>query len=256
MRRSTDSVADRYRRERPRLSDEVSRREKAAKILSVLSFFGYTDLSRWSCLDVGCGSGIVASALAEHFGKVTAVDLDELGVGFARSQYHRVNLSHVVGDATRLPIRTQTFDVVVCTHVYEHVSNAEALMGEVQRVVRPEGLVYFSGPNHLRLYEPHLRMWFVHWLPRPVTNAILSIVGRPPYEEHLRSHRSLLRLFDGFEVHDLNPLLVAHPERFHTSNEPGLAAARLLPPPIRDPLLSILAPSFNFLLTRRPSTAK
>lgn len=250
-----DRTAEKYRREHPRLTDEASRRDKAAKILAVLREFGSLDLAHLSCIDLGCGSGIIAATVADTFRNVVAVDLDPTGVAFARSGYPHPHLAHLVADATRLPLASHTVDVVICTHVYEHVTSAESLVAEIRRVIRPGGMVFFSGPNRWRLYEPHLRLWFLHWLPRPLTNAVLSALGRPPYEEHLVSRRALLRLLRQFDVRDLNPPLVAQPERFGTASEPGIALARRLPRRIRDPLLAWFAPSFNFLLTPMSSAS-
>jgi 2-polyprenyl-3-methyl-5-hydroxy-6-metoxy-1,4-benzoquinol methylase len=246
------SAAERYRASWPRLVDEASRAEKAAKILAALDAYDGRDLAQATCVDVGCGSGIIAARLAERFGRVVACDLDPDGVAFARGHARAPNVHHVVADATRAPLRSSCADVVVCTHVYEHVANAHHLVAEIHRLLKSGGVCFFSGPNALRLYEPHLRMYLVHWLPRRALNRLLIWVGRPPYEERLRTRWELRRLLRGFEVVDLNLALVRDPERFHTAGEPGMGLARRLPRPLLAPALALFAPSFNFLLRKAP----
>jgi SAM-dependent methyltransferase len=242
-----------YEAAQPVLSDLESRAKRAAKVLAALALFDRRDSATLTCLDLGCGSGIIAQRLAERFGRVVACDLDPAGVAYGRARFGRANLDHLVADATELPLAAHSCDVVLCMHVYEHVASAERLVAEIRRVLRPGGLCFLSGPNRLRPYEPHLRLWFVHWLPRPLTDALLAVLGRGPYGERPRTRRGLLRLLRDFEVVDLNPRLVAEPERFHTAGEPGLRLARALPRPLREPLLAWFAPSFNLLLRARPA---
>lgn len=241
-------ATERYRSRCPGLTDVSSRALKAAKISAVLREFHGDDTSRMTCLDLGCGSGAVAAHLAAHFGTVVACDLDAEAVSFARAEHARPNVAHLVADAARVPLGDESCDVVVCAHVYEHVSSAEALVAEIHRVLKPDGVCFFSGPNALGLYEPHLRLWLVHWLPRPATNALLRLVGRAPYRERLRTRWGLARLLSQFDRQDLNPVLVEQARRFHTHGEPGMRLARLLPSALRRPLLALLAPSFNLLL--------
>jgi SAM-dependent methyltransferase len=245
------SIAERYRRSWPRLVDEASRADKAGKVLAALAAYDGRDLASATCVDVGCGAGIIAAHLAGRLGRVVACDLDPDGVAFARERVARPNLTYLVADATRLPLADGAADVAICMHVYEHVGDAERLAVEIRRVLRPGGVCFFSGPNRLRVFEPHLRLPFIHWLPRPVVDAILRRLGRPRYEESLRTRWGLARLLRSFEIVDLNLALVRDPARFHTGREPGIQLARQLPDALLVPLLALFAPSFNLLL-RKP----
>jgi SAM-dependent methyltransferase len=240
-----------YQRAQPVLTDHDSRATKAAKVLAALRAFDGRAPTTLTCLDLGCGSGIIAAELAGHFGRVVACDLDVNGVAYGRDHFPRPNLDHLVADATRVPLAAHSCDVVLCMHVYEHVDGVERLFAEIRRVLKPGGVCLLSGPNRLRPYEPHLKLWLVHWLPRPLTDALLRWLRRGPYQETLRTRRGLMRLLRDFEVVDLNPRLVAEPERFHTLGEPGMRLARTLPAPLREPLLALFAPSFNLLLRVR-----
>ncbi|MGH7862481.1 MAG: class I SAM-dependent methyltransferase, partial [Candidatus Dormibacteraceae bacterium] len=219
------SAADGYRRRWPKLADAPSRREKAAKIAAVLRAYDERELAGLTCLDLGCGSGIIAAGLAPYFARLIACDLDPDGVAFAHAEFSGPNVTHLVADATLVPLADKSFDVIVCSHVYEHVSSAERLVAEIGRLLKPDGVCFFGGPNALRLYEPHLKMWLVHWLPRPLIDLILGAMGRPPYGEHLRNHRGLVHLLRDFAIQDVTLALVKDSEHFHTASEPGLRLA-------------------------------
>jgi SAM-dependent methyltransferase len=240
-----------YEQARPVLADAGSRATKAAKALAALRACDGRATATLTCLDLGAGSGIIGAEMAGHFGRVVACDLDPDGLAYGRARFARPNLEHVVADATRLPLAARCCDVVLCMHVYEHVASAEALVAEIRRVLKPNGVCLLSGPNRLRPYEPHLKLWLVHWLPRRLTDRLLGWLGREPYQERLRTRWGLMRLLHDFEVVDLNPRLVAEPERFHTAGEPGMRLARALPGRLRAPLLALFAPSFNLLLRVR-----
>jgi SAM-dependent methyltransferase len=47
--------------------------------------------------------------------------------------------SVVFADVQRLPFRTETFDLVICSHVLEHVPDDSQALGEIRRVLSPEG---------------------------------------------------------------------------------------------------------------------
>jgi SAM-dependent methyltransferase len=53
-----------------------------------------------------------------------------------------------------LPIRSQSVDLVYANHVLEHVQNLEGLLGEIYRILRPEGC--------LRLFVPHFSNAYGH----------------------------------------------------------------------------------------------
>jgi ubiquinone/menaquinone biosynthesis C-methylase UbiE len=88
-------------------------------------------------LDVGCGTGYGAAALAASARKVLALDVSTETVAFARKNYPVPNLDFLVSDCRQIPLGEGTIDVAVCFEVIEHLSEQEALLEEVRRVLRP-----------------------------------------------------------------------------------------------------------------------
>ena len=94
-------------------------------------------------LEVGCGSGHTACALAERFQcQVTAVDLSARMVAAARTRVAQAGLKSQVrcevADVTWLPFASATFDYVIVQAVLMFVDKARAL-AEIRRVLKPGG---------------------------------------------------------------------------------------------------------------------
>jgi SAM-dependent methyltransferase len=96
---------------------------------------------RW--LDVGCGTGALASAiLADHApAMVHGVDASASFVARARQRVGAPSARFTVGDATRLPWRAASADVGVSGLVLNFVGDHEAMAREMARVTKPGGTV-------------------------------------------------------------------------------------------------------------------
>lgn len=97
-------------------------------------------------LDLACGSGYGASMLARTAARVIGIDLDREPLRHVAGT-SPANLGLVAADGTRLPVADRSFDVVTAFEVIEHLSAPEALVSEVSRVVKREGLALISTPN-------------------------------------------------------------------------------------------------------------
>lgn len=88
-------------------------------------------------LEVGCGNGKTAIALAEAGMDVTAVDYSDVAIGIC-SAYGR-NIDFRCADVTRLPFGDDSFDGSLAFHVFEHLSEQDmkAAASELLRVLKP-----------------------------------------------------------------------------------------------------------------------
>jgi SAM-dependent methyltransferase len=98
-------------------------------------------------LDVACGAGYGSSYLAAEAASVDGVDRSEEAIAYARSRYAAPNLRFRVGDALALEAADASYDVVVSFETVEHVPDPERFLGEVARVLRPEGAFVVSTPH-------------------------------------------------------------------------------------------------------------
>jgi len=93
-------------------------------------------------LDVGCGSGAAVIAAAPHLPEGTAVGVDPSPdfVRIAKRRTRRLtNVAFDAAAAERLPFESSRFDVAWSVHSTHHWDDLEAGIGEVRRVLRPEG---------------------------------------------------------------------------------------------------------------------
>ena len=89
-------------------------------------------------LDVGCGTGALAYALAPLVGEVVGVDASEEYLAVAR-EHAPPGCTFVLGDAEALPFPYGDFDLVGCLRVLHHVHRPELVVSELARVTRRGG---------------------------------------------------------------------------------------------------------------------
>jgi len=97
-------------------------------------------------LDVACGGGHVALALARTGADVDACDLtpEMLGVSAALLAEHDCTATFTVAEAEALPYAADTFDIVTCRIAAHHFSDAFEFFEEVARVLKPGGRFGFQ----------------------------------------------------------------------------------------------------------------
>ena len=95
-------------------------------------------------LDVGCGFGAVAIAIARAFPKteIMGVDLAAPLLEMARRDAERAGVGNQVtfqtGDATKLDFENDTFDVVINTFLLHIVQEPVTMLNELERVTKPD----------------------------------------------------------------------------------------------------------------------
>lgn len=194
---------------------------KAHKIITILRDAYPTALETARLLDVGCGNGAITNALASHVAEIVGTDID--GHLVAEANAHAAeNASFVQSDGAALPFADATFDIVVCAQVYEHATNRPALVREIERVLRPGGYCFFSGPNKLAVLEEHYWLPFLSWLPQPFADAYVRLSGRgKEYDVWPMTYWQLRQLWSRFVLVDYTPRLLHTPERFGVEDELG-----------------------------------
>jgi 2-polyprenyl-6-hydroxyphenyl methylase/3-demethylubiquinone-9 3-methyltransferase len=104
-------------------------------------------------LDLGCAGGFMAEAIAQRGAKVTGIDPAQKAIEIARSHAESEHLSikYDVGVGENLPYGDQTFDIVVCVDVLEHVSDLNQVINEIARVLKPGGYLAYDTINRTLL---------------------------------------------------------------------------------------------------------
>jgi ubiquinone/menaquinone biosynthesis C-methylase UbiE len=210
--------------------DHDGRQRKAWTMMRVLGEAIDTDMAALSVLNVGGSAGIIDEYLSRYFGRVVGIDIDEKAIAYAQENFSKDNLLFEVGDAMHLGYAASSFDVVICSQVYEHVADAAVMMDEIFRVLKPGGLVYFAAGNRLMFNEPHYNLPLLSVLPRPLSHLYLKLSGRGSYyyEKHL-SYWGLRRLVRKFELTDYTKPILQTPEKYNADYmvKPGSAKHKI-----------------------------
>ena len=102
-------------------------------------------------LDVGCGGGILAEAMARRASHVTGIDLAAKPLGVARLHALEAGVENVayreIATEALAAETPGTFDVVTCMEMLEHVPDPSAVVRACATLVKPGGWVFFSTLN-------------------------------------------------------------------------------------------------------------
>lgn len=102
-------------------------------------------------LDAGTGTGTYTRRFAAAGHRSVAVDLSGSMLTMLRLKHVGALAVDVVQtDIQQLPFRSNQFDWALCTRVLSHISDVAAVMGELARVLRPNGRVLITDvhPQH------------------------------------------------------------------------------------------------------------
>ena len=153
-------------------------------------------------IEYGPGSGIYLPELAKHCVQVTGADVELaylLGIQPLTEQIE--NLKLVVDDIQNSQFPDQSFDLILCSEVLEHVPNPEAALKTLYRILRPGGIAIVTTPQRYSLMELCCKVAFL-----PVIIQLVRCIYREPILEtghiSLRSYSELSAMIAnrGFQV--------------------------------------------------------
>jgi 2-polyprenyl-3-methyl-5-hydroxy-6-metoxy-1,4-benzoquinol methylase len=98
-------------------------------------------------LDVGCAQATLAILLAESGVKVTAVDIREQFLAYAKTRVERGDIRFIAQNAFDVP-DIGTFDVVFANQIIEHLVHPAEFLRQLAQFVAAGGVLVVSTPNH------------------------------------------------------------------------------------------------------------
>lgn len=101
-------------------------------------------------LDIGCGGGILAEALAANGAKVTGIDLAEKSLNIANMHLHESDLEvdyQLISAEEMAEKNPQQYDVVTCLEMLEHVPDPASIIKAASQCLKPDGHIFFSTLN-------------------------------------------------------------------------------------------------------------
>jgi len=186
--------------------------EDADEVLDALAARAGEDVLAGDVLEVGCGTAALSARAARRARRVVATDPALRWLVLARKRLadagaEEVELVCCTGEELSFP--AESFDLVLAGDVLEHVTDQGRFLDGCCRVLRPGGLLFLATPNRFSLgLEPHVRLFGVGFLPRPLARRYVELVRKASYDGvRLLSARRLRRLLEarGFEVEIVPP---------------------------------------------------
>ena len=101
-------------------------------------------------LDIGCGGGILAEAMAHHGANVTAIDMADASLSVARLHQleSKLEIDYQKSSAEQYAHdHSEQFDIVTCLEMLEHVPKPAKVIQACHDLVKPGGTVFFSTIN-------------------------------------------------------------------------------------------------------------
>jgi len=142
-------------------------------------------------LEVGCGGGLMCEEIARLGFDVTGIDPSapslEAAIRHARASGLEIRYERAAGES--LPYRDQSFDVVFCFDVLEHVRDLPQVIREIARVLKPGGVFCYDTINRTWLsylvavkigqdwrrwafMPPNLHVWEMFIKPREMKSLL------------------------------------------------------------------------------------
>ncbi len=146
-------------------------------------------------LDVGCGSGVIASFLAGSAAHVLGIDGNERAIAFARTQFGASNLAFHEGLVDEEFQLDEPVDKIYCLELIEHIYRDQAcrMLENFGRLLKPGGVIYLTTPNY-RSFWP-----VIEWLMDALRLAPRLANDQHVVKYHRRKLTALCREV-GFEV--------------------------------------------------------
>mgnify|MGYP001572245378 CR=1 FL=1 len=235
-----------YAAGRPQMYDYISREQKAKRIIKVLEeVLGKTNLKNLSVFDLGCSTGIIDNSLAKRFKLVVGGDIDKDALEFAKKNFKKTNLKFRFEDAMNLSFKDNSFDVVICTHIYEHVPNPKKVFNEIKRILKPKGVCYFAAVNKFWPLEPHYNLLFLSYLPKKLADMYIKLSRKGKiYYESPKTYWELKELTKSFEIIEYTEKILKNPNKFGFENIPTFIGIFTL-------ILKYFVPTFFWILVKR-----
>jgi len=235
------------------LLEDQGRQRVAQQLHAVLvDWYGNTSLKQLTVLDYGCSSGIITNFIARYCNVVLGIDVDEIAIKKAEEKHKLKNLSFLLTKNEKLPLKNNSFDLVICNQVYSYLDNPKLMMDEIYRVTKVGGVCLFTGDNLLRPIEPLYNLPLIRLLPKNIAISLLKLLGHKNiYVGEYKTYWGLKKLACKFTVNDYTIRILKNPKRFNYLKLEKYSPILSIIPNFILKFLEPFSPSFVFLLEKK-----
>lgn len=163
--------------------------EYAKKIIDSLNI----NAERITLLEVGCGGGILSEEFVKMGFITTGIDPAERSLESARAhaKENQLEITYENGTGENIPYPDNSFNVVICCDVLEHVRDLPKVIGEVSRVLKNDGVFIYDTFNRTwmsyistikilqewkrwSIMPPNLHVWKMFVRPDEIRSLLLK----------------------------------------------------------------------------------
>lgn len=131
------------------------------------------DFHSKTVLDIGCGTGGLSQIVTDEGGIYYGADFYpatlEMSQAFISDLGHPENAHLIQASGTHLPLADSSIDIIIAFDVIEHLVGGASwqlrFLKEIQRVLRPQGILVLTTPNFLHPFEGHTLLYGPQYLP-------------------------------------------------------------------------------------------
>ncbi len=123
---------------------------------------GYLD-KKMRVLEIGCGTGQLSCLIADNVAELIATDFLEKMIANAKKHNVSNNILFKVEDGTNLSFEDKSFDCVLIANVLHIVSDSDAVIKEIRRVLKDDGFIFAP----IFVYNDNkfnIKIWFIELL--------------------------------------------------------------------------------------------
>lgn len=207
-------------------------------------YHGISSSSR--ILEIGCGDGGNLLPFAEMGCEVAGVDLSATRIRDARRFFEDRHVSgrFVKADILAQPDMGESYDIIICHDVYEHIESKSRLLRVMDHYLKPDGIVFIAFPAWQMPFGGHQQIChnpviskvpFIHLLPGVAYRFLLRLSGESPEcITELLSIKQTKVTIEEFEKHiESSDLFIAHRDLWlinpHYEIKFGMKARKLHP---------------------------
>lgn len=153
--------------------------------------------------DIGCGGGLLAEALCRLGASVTGIDAgrENIAIAARHAKASGLAIDYRATTAEALAANGRTFDVVTALEIIEHVENPDLFVASCARLVKKDGVLFFSTLNRTPksfLLGIVAAEYILRWL-KPGTHSWKKFIKPSELSRLLRPL--------GFQVRDIRGLI-------------------------------------------------
>ncbi len=146
-------------------------------------------------LDVGIGNGRLLPIYAPHVAHITGMDISSEQLDQATEAARKLGLNFdtkLCQEASKIEIPDQSYDVIICSRVLQHVYDWRESVAEFARILKPGGDLVLLTYNRASIYG--LKKYYQHKFQNPTKGRFQNPAG---LTKHLKKNGLVIDYFEG-----------------------------------------------------------